>query len=369
MKEKMMMECSIVESVQVDRTTSEPCPPLPSRLRALTFSAISTFQRCPREYELSYVERLAPSEYAAALAVGSAFHAGVAALHLGRPLEEALAIAEDVIRKAVEQAIVAVGTVSEPTALPSMARDIAKTAAMVCGWYERYFAVWNGTAAARDRDVEMLESEVVLEAPLPSPTSRRASRSFTLAGRLDGIVRLRDRAGDAFGDGPADGIWVYEAKTTSAEITEAAESFSLSVQPSLYEVLASSYFGPHMGPVLGSVVDLVKKPVIRTRNGETPEEYRARAVAAYRDEPERYFRRLVLRADEARRREALTVHPRLRKARVRVEARPRLPRRLWPVPVREAVLARRPRRLRPEADGQCGARPGRLSRSRSRRRR
>lgn len=301
------METQIEVAGATEQHRDEPERPAPRQPSTLTFSAITAYQACPRSYELAYVQRLTPADYAPALAVGSAFHAGIAALHLGRPLDEALAIAADVVRSAWARAAAATPTAPDPPVRASPARDIAKVAAMIVSWHERHFAVWNGTAAARDRDVEMLESEIVLEAPLRSPATGRPSRSFLLAGRLDGLVRLRDGGESAFGDPAAEGIWVYEAKTTSTEINEAVESFSLSAQPSLYEVLATSYFGPHMGPVLGSVIDLVKKPVIRTRNGESPEEYRERAVAAYREEPERYFRRVILRADEARRREALTV--------------------------------------------------------------
>ncbi len=298
-----MQTMTNAQTVPADRPPSDPSGPPPSRPRTLTFSAATAFQRCPKEYELSYVERLAPVEYAGPLAVGSAVHAGIAALHVGRPLNEALVIATDVVRKAAEPGIAAAAVENLPD--PPIERDTAKATAMVVGWQERYFAVWNGTAGARDRDIELLESEIVLEGPLPSPTSRRPSRSFSLAGRLDGIVRVRDT--DAFDGGPNDGIWVYEAKTTSDEIGAAVESLSLSVQPSLYELLVAYNTGPEMGPVLGSVIDLIKKPVIRTRNSESHEEYRERAIAAYRDEPERFFRRVVLRADDARRREALTV--------------------------------------------------------------
>ena len=301
------METQNVVTGVVEHHLDEPERPAPRQPSKLTFSAITAFQACPRSYELAYVERLTPADYAPALAVGSAFHAGIAALHLGRPLDEALAIAADVVRSAWERATAAAPIAPDATVRSSPARDAAKVSAMIVGWHERYFAVWNGTVAARDRAVEMLEAEIVLEAPLRSPTTGRPSRLFLLAGRLDGLVRLREGGDDGFGDAAADGIWVYEAKTTSTEINEAAESFSLSVQPVLYQVLAEAYFGPHMGSVLGSVIDLVKKPVIRTRNGESPEEYRERAVAAYREEPDRFFRRVVLRADEGRRREALTV--------------------------------------------------------------
>ncbi|MBI4917362.1 MAG: PD-(D/E)XK nuclease family protein [Acidobacteria bacterium] len=271
------------------------------RIKALTFSSMSAFQRCPREYQLSYVERLAPAQYAPALTLGAAFHAGIGALHVGRQFDEAIAVAEAAIDRDVDRALQMASDGEGVRLAEAAARDKAKMSAMLTGWFGRHFAVWNGTAAARDRDIEMIESEIVLEAQLVNPTSGRPSRTFTMAGRLDGIVRLRE-APD--GSDPT-GIWVLEAKTTSDEINEAAESLALSIQPNLYEVLAAGYFGPQLGPVLGSVLDIVKKPVIRGRAGEPMGAYRARAVEAYSAEPDRFFRRIILPADDRRRRAAM----------------------------------------------------------------
>lgn len=298
----MKMEMMIEKTAVSDRPEPGPEVPPENRVQVLTFSSMVAYQRCPREFQLSYVEQLAPLQYAPALTLGSAFHAGIQALHLGRQLNEAIAIAEAAIDRDVDRALAVASDAEGARLADAPARDKAKVAAMLTGWFGRRFAVWNGTATARDRDIEMIESEIVLEAPLVNPTSGRPSRTFTLAGRLDGIVRLRDVPEGA---NPS-GIWVLEAKTTSDEINEAAESLALSIQPCLYEVLAGGYFGAHMGTVAGSVIDIVKKPVIRGRAGEPPEAYRARAVEAYVAEPDRFFRRIVLPADDRRRRDAMT---------------------------------------------------------------
>ena len=296
------MEMTIEKTPMSDRPEPGPEVPVEHRVQVMTFSSMSAFQRCPREYQLAYVERLAPVQYASALSLGAAFHAGIEALHLGRQLDEAIAIAEAAIDRDVDRALAVASDAEGARLADAPARDKAKVSAMLTGWFGRHFAVWNGTAAARDRDIEMIESEIVLEAPLVNPTTGRPSRTFTMAGRLDGIVRLRDVPE---GVDPT-GIWVLEAKTTSDEINEAAGAQAMSIQPSLYEVLAAGYIGPQMGPVLGSVIDIAKKPVIRGRAGEPPDAYRPRAVEAYAAEPDRFFRRIILPADDRRRREAMT---------------------------------------------------------------
>jgi hypothetical protein len=80
---------------------------------------------------------------------------------------------------------------------------------------------------------------------------------------------------------------------------------TVSAQPAVYKVLAEANFGDRHGPLLGTVLDVIRKPTIRPKKDESPAEFERRALEAYRAKPEEYLRRVTLPVDHLLRREVM----------------------------------------------------------------
>ncbi|MBN1772526.1 MAG: PD-(D/E)XK nuclease family protein [Deltaproteobacteria bacterium] len=270
-------------------------PPAPRRV--LTHSAMEAWSRCEVEYRLAYEERLVPTAYPAALAVGTAVHAGVETLHLGLPLPEAYRSAALALQRFLDRACSGAGTDTPADLERQLEFDMAKVRAMLAAWTDRYLVPAADGTHAVDRDLDIVATEQVLEAPLVNPLTGRPSRSFRLAGKLDAIARRR-------GNG-SDGSYVVELKTTGEDLDEFLEAMTVSAQPAVYQVLAESRFGAGHGQLPGTVLDIIRKPTIRPKKDESPAEFEQRAIEAYRSEPERFVRRVVLPPDPQLRREVM----------------------------------------------------------------
>ncbi|MBI5486469.1 MAG: PD-(D/E)XK nuclease family protein [Deltaproteobacteria bacterium] len=270
--------------------------------RLLTHSAMEAWGRCEVEYKICYEDLVVPTTYPAALAIGSAVHAGVEVLHHGRSLAEAWVIAQGKMESSAVRARLALDEAGQAELASSMAWDAAKVRAMLRAWLEHNDSSPRRDAELHDlqfldRDLEVLETELALEAPLVNPLTGRPSRSFRLAGKLDAIARKR-------GNG-ADGYYVVEFKTTGEDLDAFVEAMGFSAQPCTYQSLAEAHLGDDLGPCLGTVLDIVRKPTIRGKKDETPETFEARALEEYRRDPTRFFRREVLPVNETLRREAM----------------------------------------------------------------
>jgi len=270
----------------------------------LTHSSLESFMRCPREFELAYRELLAPAAYAPPLALGSAFHRGSEMLHHGPPLDQALRVADEVIEGYLARAALGLGEEKSRELDDQVRGDRARAHAMLRGWYERHFVPWNGDAVRRDLDLDVVETEVRIEAPLINPKTMRASRLFTLAGRADGIVHHREE-NSRRGPSGVEGWHILETKTTGLNIEEFVETMGRSSQIAIYQHMAERSLVPNPRPLLGTVVDVIAKPKLRPRSGESVEAFETRLVDLYRGEPDAMFRRVVLALDRDRMDETL----------------------------------------------------------------
>ena len=184
-------------------------------LPVLTNSAMSTYRRCQREHQISYVRGYRPVAHGAALRFGSAWHLGLEMLWLGGELAEA------------EEA--ACAAVDDPY-------EAAKLRALLRG----YAARWGDDVY----DVVSVEQEFT--SPLVNPETSAASRTFRLGGKLDVLIR--------------DGI--VEHKTTSADIGFGSPYW----QRLTMDGQVSTYFAG--ARALGveptrCIYDVVKKPALR----------------------------------------------------------------------------------------------------------
>lgn len=224
----------------------------------LTSTRLSTMRRCLRQHYLRYELGLARDREDAALRIGSAFHKGLEARHGGLDRERAVAAAIDGYDAMPDWANATAWQVERET-----------VAAMLEGHFWRY----------GNDDVEYIAVERTFELPLIDPATGIASPTFTVAGKIDAVVRLPDGR-----------IAVLEYKTSGEDIGRDAEYWlRLRIDPqiSLY-VLAARALGFDAATVL---YDVTRKPTIRLRRDETPTQFGERLRTDIGDRPDYYFAR------------------------------------------------------------------------------
>lgn len=300
----------------------------------LTSSRLKCWQSCPRAHHYRYEVGLAPvDEPRGALAFGTAIHAGLEAWWLSHregEIEGALHVAVDA----------ATASLSAAHDQQPDAYELARLVAMLCAYDVR----WGRWAAG----VEVLGVEVPFSCSLTSPVTGKSARTWRVAGKLDGLLRLADgrvailehktRSGDA-----SAGSDYRRALTLDAQVSTyflGAEAlghaadlciYDVLVKPSIKPLLATPEEArkytepksracrecsrknpspaPHSDPETGiSCVDgrIVTDPGGRLYAGqrdrdETPDEYRERLIAALGAEPDRYLVHAeIVRSDQER---------------------------------------------------------------------
>jgi len=208
----------------------------------LTNSSMTTYQRCPRAYYYRYVWGLAPKKVSDKITIGKLTHKGLAYLHQGKDLNEAINL-----------------VFSETSTDASMA--VRKTVATML---TQYALKWKDDADTK----QTLAVESVLR--------RKLDDNWWLAGKLDWVIR------------DDEGVWVVECKTTSRIDRDYLAKLPLDNQVTTYYYLAS---GKWKGEMRGVIYDVVVRPRIYRRSGEDIDTYLERAAAAYLANPTAYFTR------------------------------------------------------------------------------
>jgi len=240
-------------------------------MEELHVSDAEMFARCPEEYNLRRVLGVVEDGYSSALAIGGAMHVAGAALREGRGTDSALLLAHAELLKR------GAGSLTPD----EVAWEAARLDVLVMGYIER----WSGDM------VKHCVSEVHMIAPLINPATGHKSRTFVLAGTVDGLIL----------DG---GAWhLYEMKSTSDTLDETESYLREGIQIPVYDELAFRARG--IEPQ-SNVVDLIKKPVVRKRKDESPQEWAKRCMVDYREQPDRFFRRVELPVEESRIRWAMS---------------------------------------------------------------
>lgn len=254
-------------------------------MELLTHSRLAAYRRCARLEKLKYVDGWRPVRESEALLFGSLWHVGMEAWWQA-PGGERLAAA--------------LAAVADRAADPYIQ---AKVDVLL----EGYDAHWTG------QQLETVAVEAAFRAPLINPDTMASSRTFELAGKVDGVVIVRD--GSVY-DGQT---FVLEHKTTSEAIDPAADywpKLQMDHQLSAYTIGAES-----LGyQIAGALYDVLSKPMQRpltatpedkrkyTKDGklyagqretdETSDEYRARLRdVVFADLDGHFARRLVPRTE------------------------------------------------------------------------
>lgn len=210
----------------------------------MTASRMNSLLSCPRKHYWRYEVGLCRLTDAAALRFGTAWHAAMEARWQGHTLDEALAAALDTAKDFDEA-----------------------TVATLSGLLDGYFAHWS------EDPVKTLHPEIEFRHPL------KGSRSFDVAGKIDGLGVLHDGR-----------LALVEHKTTSSDVGPDSDYWiRLRSNPQVMQyVLAARALGWDVSVVL---YDVTRKPSIRVRQNETPEDYAKRLAEDTRTRPEFYFAR------------------------------------------------------------------------------
>ena len=226
----------------------------------LTATSTACLRRCLRQYYYRFELALARIRQATPLRFGHVFHKGLELRH-GLFGQDTEALLDNVLADYANSPAWA-----DPT---DWAVERETLRALLTGHLWRY----------SDDNIAFVAVEQAFEIPLVNPRTGYPSRRFVLAGKVDGIVRLVDSR-----------LAVNEYKTSGEDISPEGEYWlrlRSDGQISLY-VLAARATGYDVATVL---YDVTRKPTIRLRKGETPEEYGKRLVKDIGERPDYYFQR------------------------------------------------------------------------------
>jgi len=224
----------------------------------LTATRLTMLRNCLRRHYFRFELGLSRIRKATPLRFGGAFHYGLE-LHrsgLGRDL-------------AVQTAAADYATCPDWADPTDWAVEGETLKALLAGHFWRY----------QDDDVEHVAVEQTFQIPLVNPDTGVPSRTFVVAGKIDGIVRLADGR-----------LAVLEYKTSGSDISPESDYWlrlRCDGQISLY-VLAARGLGHDVATVL---YDVTRKPTIRLRKSETPEQYGDRLLKDIGERPDYYFQR------------------------------------------------------------------------------
>jgi len=208
----------------------------------LTFSALNTFRNCPRKYKHRYLDHLRPREKPESLAFGSVIHSAIELWYRSTADSNRLWTVLDFIDQQ----------------FPLRASDDAQKAtwnlarAMFAGYADRYAT----------EDFETVEVELPFTGEIRNPDTNRPSRTFVMAGKVDGIVKR------------SDGMYLLEHKTASSIDANYLDKLWTDTQIALY-----SFHLRQLGyPIVGVIYNVLLKSRLQQKTGETEAEYEARRM-------------------------------------------------------------------------------------------
>lgn len=235
----------------------------------LTYSAISSFRNCARKFELRYQEELGTESQVEALYVGSIVHKVIEEFYNAAKttcLPEKQLVAARVLRENLTA-----GHMGDPIAHARWHHITAMT--------ESYFKRWcfGGPCPVgqiTDAEFDVVSIEEKFFAPIINPETGAQSRTFCMAGMVDGVVRLAvDRR-----------LYILERKTASSIDSGYLAKLWTDFQSMLYASYLSRIYKEQFAGVLYDIIG--KRTRFEQKGGETQEEFDAR-LAEYKTEKTR----------------------------------------------------------------------------------
>ena len=202
-----------------------------------TYSMWSSFRNCRKAVEWRYIEQLVPLLRDHNLHFGSLIHECLELWHSGRDLAQVLdRIDRLCLNRAQDE---------------DQKRDWLNATAMMTAYAARYAA----------EEFEVVALEKTFQGPIINPATDAASRSFVLAGKVDGVVCV---GGEYF---------LLEHKTASQMDADYLERLWMDFQITIY----AHYLELTMGiPITGIIYNILVKAKLQQSKGESIEEFEIR---------------------------------------------------------------------------------------------
>jgi len=204
-----------------------------------TYSFWNAFRNCRKACEWRYVRELVPIGRDQALSFGTLIHTCLEMWHGGSGLEEVLDFIDASLPNRMQD--------------ESERSDWHLATAMMTGYAARY--------PSEEFDVVALEK--TFEGRIVNPATGAASRSFTLAGKVDGIVRMR-----ATGE-----HYLLEHKTAAQVDGDYLDRLWTDMQIALYAHYIERTLGIR---IAGVIYNVLVKAKLQQGKGETEAEYEDR---------------------------------------------------------------------------------------------
>ena len=200
-----------------------------------TYSMWSLFRNCRKAVDWRYIQHLVGLERDGNLHFGSLVHQCLELWHQCRDLGRVLEL---------------IGTLC-PNRLydEGQRRDWHNATAMMKAYAARYAA----------EEFEVVALEKTFQGPIVNPATGAASRSFVLAGKVDGIVRI------------GDDYFLLEHKTAAQLDADYLERLWTDFQITIYAYYVEQAMGI---TITGILYNILVKAKLQQSKGETEEEYR-----------------------------------------------------------------------------------------------
>ena len=202
-----------------------------------TYSMWSLFRNCRKAVEWRYLEQLVPLTRDRNLHFGSLIHECLQTWHQRRDLAEVVALIDRLCPNRLQD--------------ENQRRDWHLAIAMMEAYAARYAT----------EEFETIALEKNFEGSIVNPATGAPSRSFVLAGKVDGIVRI---GGDYF---------VLEHKTASQLDSDYLERLWTDFQITIYSYYVEQTAGI---PITGILYNVLVKAKLQQSKGETEQEFQER---------------------------------------------------------------------------------------------
>ena len=202
-----------------------------------TYSMWSLFRNCRKACEYRYEIGLVPREKDPNLSFGSLIHECLQTWHGTRDLAAVIDFIDRVCASRRDD--------------DSVRRDWHLARAIMTGYATRY----------PQEEFEIVALEKTFEGAIINPATGASSRSFMLAGKVDGIVRI---GGDHY---------ILEHKTAATIDADYLERLWTDFQIAIYSYYVEQALGI---PITGVIYNVLGKARLQQSKGETEEEFQAR---------------------------------------------------------------------------------------------
>jgi len=218
-----------------------------------TYSMWSLFRNCRKACYWRYIRELAPIRRDPRLGFGTLIHECLELWHRDRDLAAVLEHVDQRLPARVQD--------------DERQRDWRLARAMMAGYANRYPA----------EDFEVLALEHTFEGEIVNPATRARSRSFVLAGKVDGLLRIGDEH------------YVLEHKTASSLDADYLERLWTDFQITLYAYYLERALSVR---ITGVLYNVVLKARLKQRRTESDTEFEERLAAKY-DQPAMFHREML----------------------------------------------------------------------------